>query len=116
MENQSLYTQDTNLTDNTPQKKELGLPLVAFGLSFVPALLVFFGSLGLELPGFAFLFIILLPVAGLITGIGSLSRGKERIGIAGKIFAIIAIALPASAVAFIFVFFFGAALGIVSLM
>jgi hypothetical protein len=58
----------------------------------------------------------LLPVAGLITGIFSLTLGEGQIGKPGKILAIIAISLPAALVLSIIVIFIGAATGLISLM
>jgi len=66
--------------------------------------------------GILTLLAILFPIAGLITGIAALRQGKEQIGRAGKIIAIIAIALPLLFVLLVILFFAGAVTGIISLM
>lgn len=116
MENQFIDAQDTNSKTTVKHKNEIGLPLIALCLDFTPVLLIFLGSLGRGLSSSVLLLALLLPVAGLMTGIVSLSRGKSRIGIAGKILAIIAIVLPLSLVAFIVIFFIGAVTGVISFM
>ena len=96
-------------------KRILTLPLIALGLDLLPLLLIFLSSTGVYFPGF-FLFVILSPIAGLITGVSALSRGTARIGTAGKIIAIIAVVIPLSFVALIIFFFVGASTGMISLM
>jgi hypothetical protein len=118
MDKQIVEAQDTNAVTTTERKNEIGLPLIALGMSFFPVLLFFMNIFGLEvtLPSVLLPFVIMLPLAGLITGTVSLSRGKERIGIAGKIIAIIAVALPLALIACIIVIFIGLATGLISLM
>lgn len=116
MENQSIDASDANSMTTIKHKNEIGLPLIALFLDFAPVLLVFLGSLVRGLSSAALLLALLLPVAGLITGIVSLSRGKARIGIVGKILAIIAIVLPLAFVAFIVIIFIGAVTGLISFM
>ncbi|MDR2589683.1 MAG: hypothetical protein LBC71_01660 [Oscillospiraceae bacterium] len=94
------------------QKKEIILPIISFLLSS-SIIVLFFGSL---LLGYVMLFMVLLPIAGLVTGIESLRRGKKRIGVAGMILSIIAVAIPAAIVFFIIVLFVGASTGLIYLM
>ena len=96
-------------------KNEIALPLVALGLDFLPFLLGFLNSRQIMIPMFSLL-TILAPIAGIITGVAALSRGKVRIGAVGKTIAIISIALPLALVALIIIFFIGAATGLISLM
>ena len=98
------------------RKSGLALPLTALGLDLGSILIVFLGSITRGLPSVALLFVVLLPIAGLITGIMSLSLGKSQIGKIGKILAIIAISLPLAFVAIIIVFFIGVVTGVISLM
>ena len=116
MKNKITDSQDQNSMTTIHRKNEIGLPLLALGLDLIPILLVFLSSLGLGLPSFVLLFMVLSPIVGLITGVISLSRGKERIGIVGKILAITAIALPLILVIIIVIFFIGVATGVISLM
>lgn len=110
MNNQSDTSHDTN------HKDEIALPLIALGLDLLPVPLIFLSSLGLGMASLVSLLIILSPIAGLITGISALSRGKARIGLSGKILAIIAVSLPLAAAVFIIIFFIGAATGMIPLM
>ena len=115
MENKFNNEQNGNSIATINQKKEIALPLVAVLLSS-PIALVFLVALGWGLPSFAVLFMVLSPIAGLITGIMSLCRGKKRNGVVGMILSIIAIALPASIVILIIVFLIGVSTGLISLM
>ena len=92
------------------------LPLIALGLDLAPIPIVFLGSITRGLTSVPFLFVVLFPIAGLITGIFSLARGKGRIGNTGKVLAIIAISLPLTLVIFVLAFFIGAVTGLISLM
>ena len=94
----------------------IGLPLIALGLDLAPVLLIVLNSIIQGVLSFTFLFMVLLPIAGLITGVVALTLGKDRIGRTGKIIAIIAISLPLAFVLFIIVFFIGAVTGVISLM
>jgi hypothetical protein len=107
--------QDVTPAVTIRHKKEIALPLIALGLVLFPALYPVLSPL-IGLPGIASLLTILSPVAGLILGVISLSRGKGRISLAGKIIAVIAIVLPLAVIAFILIFFMGAAMGLISLM
>ena len=98
------------------RKNGLGLPIIALGLDLAPVLIVFLGSIMRGMPAFALLFVVLLPIAGLITGIVSLSLVKGRIDKIGKILAIFAISLPAALVLCVIVVFIGATTGLISLM
>ena len=98
------------------QNNGIGLPLAALGLDLAPVFILFLNSITRGLLSFTLLFLVLLPVTGLITGIVSLSAGKGRIGKIGKTLAIIAISLPLAFVAFIVVIFIGAVTGVISLM
>jgi len=97
-------------------KKEIGLPLVALGLDLAPVLILALGSIIRGVSSFGLLFVVLLPIAGLITGVVSLAVGKSRMGKIGKILAIIAISLPIAFVLSIIVFFIGVTTGLISLM
>ena len=94
----------------------IGLPLIALGLDLAPIPIVFLGSITRGLTALTFLFVVLFPIAGLITGVVSLARGKDRTGKIEKIIAIIAISLPLALVLFVLVFFIGAVTGLISLM
>lgn len=97
------------------RRHPLALPLAALGLVLLPVFLGLLGLAGISAPAYSLL-VILSPIAGLITGVSALSQGKEHIGLAGRIIAITAIALPLAVVAFIIIFFIGAATGLISLM
>ena len=97
-------------------KGGLRSPIIALGLDLAPALILFLSSFTRGLPSFTLLSMILFPIAGLITGIASLTLGKGRMGRIGKILAIIAISLPLAVVLFILVIFIGAVTGLISLM
>ena len=107
--------------NNTQEEKtirrinKIRLPLIALSLDFLPIIFVVLG-LRVGLAAVYNLLTLLLPVAGLITGVIYLSRGKDKISKLGKILAIIAIALPLSVVTFIILFFIGVTTGIISLM
>lgn len=116
MKNQSIDSQDVNSITTIQHKNKIGLPLLALFLDLAPILLMYSESIGIRFSNITLILIILLPISGLITGVIALSRGKARIGIAGKILAIIAIALPLALVAFIVIFFIGAATGLISFM
>ena len=98
------------------QNRGIALPLIALGLDLAPVLISFLASITRGVLAFTLLFMVLLPVAGLTTGIVSLSLWKDRIGKIGKILAIIAVSLPLAVVLFIIVIFIGAATGLISLM
>ena len=98
MENEALGQQNADSTAAARRKNEIGLPLIALCLVIVPILAFLFLESLLRLDdllAFLLLFMLLSPIAGMITGIFSLVRGKGRIGLAGKILAITAISLPA---------------------
>ena len=109
-------TQNEAMPAPIQRKTGIGLPLIALGLVLLPVVLLFITSLIREAIPFINLLVILLPVAGLITGAIELIKGKARIGLAGKIIAIIAVALPLACVAAILVFFAGVTTGVISLM
>ena len=98
------------------RKNELSLPITALGLDLAPVLIIFLNSITRGFTAIALLFVVLFPIAGLITGIVALTLGKGWIGRMGKILAIIAISLPLACVAFIFVIFIGVVTGLISLM
>ena len=98
------------------RKNEIGLPLLALGLDLAPVLIVILSSIIRGTTAFVLLFAVLLPVAGLITGIAALTLGKGRIGKPGKVLSIIAISLPLALVIFILVIFIGVVTGLISLM
>jgi len=102
--------------DDRLHKNKIGVPLIASVLSISPILIISIGSFGFALMSYAYLFLILCPIAGLIMGIISLIQGKKRIGLAGMIFAVIAVALPLAMVALILVVFIGVSTGLISLM
>ena len=115
MENQFAGAGDSNAV-SAVQKNTIGLPLVALGLDLAPVLLIWLSSLGTVMSAFALMLAVMMPLAGLTTGIVALVRGKGKLGLAGKIIAIIAVALPLALVAFIIVFFIGAMTGVISFM
>ena len=114
-------------TETGLQNNKMKLPLIAFGLSVLPVLLIFLFRLAMLFPalsrGFDMFFlpvllivILLSPVAGLITGIVALSKGKAHIGTWGIVIAIVAIALPLVYVAIIIHQVVGIMTGQISLM
>ena len=114
MENQANDTLDERPETILHQKNEIGLPLLALGLSLVPFLL---GISGLSLfSSFILLLMVLSPIAGLITGVSSLKRGKRRIGLTGIVISIIAITIPIAFAALIVIFFIGVSTGMIPLM
>lgn len=115
MENKLNDKQNTNSIVAAHHKKEMVFPLIAVGLS-LSIIPLFLCTLMWELPSFVILFMVMLPIAGFITGIASLCRGKKRIDKVGMILSITAIALPVSIVLLIIIFFIGAATGLISLM
>jgi dolichyl-phosphate-mannose--protein O-mannosyl transferase len=116
MENKIFDVQDANSITAIRQKNEIGLPIIALGLDLLPVLILMNQHVLTWMSASALLFVLLLPIAGLITGVVSLSRGKGRISKAGKIISIIAIALPLALVALIIAFFIGVTTGVISLM
>ena len=100
------------------EKHEVGLPLIALGLVIVPVLAFLFLVTLLKLYvllEFMSLFMVLSAVAGMITGIFSLVRGKGRIGLAGKVLAIAAISLPVIFIVFPILYLsIGMATGVIS--
>jgi ABC-type dipeptide/oligopeptide/nickel transport system permease component len=98
------------------RKNGLSLPIIALVLDLAPVLILFLNSITWGFTAVALLFVVLYPIAGLITGIVTLTVGKGRIGKIGKILAIIAISLPAVFVAFILIIFIGVVTGVISLM
>lgn len=104
--------EDITPKNENEYKKGIGLSLLALvlDLAVIPTFYLI-----MDVPGLLF-FIWILPVAGLIMGVTSLSRGVKRIGKAGRAIAIVAIALPLMTIAFILILFIGASVGIVSLM
>jgi len=115
MENQFTDEPDLNL-DGVQHKPEIALPLVALGLDLVPVLLFFLANLNVGFSGFWLLSLILCPIAGLLMGIAALCRGKQRIGLAGKVIAIIAIGLTVSFGLVIVIFLVGAVTGVIPSM
>ena len=97
-------------------KNGIGLPIIALGFDLAPVLIVFLGSIIRGFTAFTLLSLVLLPVAGLVTGVLSLSLGKGKICRIGKILAIIAVSLPAAFVLCIVVIFIGAETGVIALM
>ena len=98
------------------RKNGLGLPIIALGLDLAPVLIIFLFSITRGATAVALLFVVLFPIAGLITGIVSLSLGKGKISRIGKTLAIIAVSLPTAFVLCIIVIFIGAETGVISLM
>lgn len=116
MDNKFINDQDANSMPPIQHKNKIGLPLFALCLDLLPVLIILLSSLVQGLSSFIILFIVFSPIAGLITGVISLSLGKGQIGILGKILAIIAIALPLAFIALIIIFYIGAVTGVISLM
>jgi len=50
------------------KKNGLGLPIIALGLDLAPVLIIFLNSITWGFTAVALLFVVLFPVAGLITG------------------------------------------------
>ncbi|MCL1838236.1 MAG: hypothetical protein FWG47_02835 [Propionibacteriaceae bacterium] len=120
MESTTDDTQVAVLQVAAEERSTSGLPLIALGLDLVPVAILWLGWYRLNdsgLLGSVLLFIAAIsPMAAIIMGFVYLSRGKKRTGIAGRIVAIAAIALPLALVAFVLFFFIGVATGIISLM
>ena len=118
MENKSHDTQSVNSAADRQSKNKLTLPLIALCLSVLPVPIIIITLFGLA-AGFAAVMLLptlLSPVVGLVMGVIYLSKGKARTCRCGKILAVIAIALPLSAVVFVIIFFIGAMTGIIPLM
>jgi hypothetical protein len=98
------------------RNNRIGLPLIALGFDLAPVLIIFLNSIMRGFTAITLLFVVLFPVAGLITSIAALTLRKDRIGKIGKILAIIAISLPLAVVLFIIIIFIGATTGLISLM
>ena len=98
------------------RRSGLGLPIIALGLDLAPVLIFSLDAIIRGLPSFTLLFMVLFPIAGLITGIAALTLGKGKINKPGKILAIIAISLPLAVILFFLVFFIGVVTGLISLM
>jgi hypothetical protein len=98
------------------KRKELGLPILALSLDLAAILLFYLSMFLYDIAGVLFLFSMLFPIVAVINGVNALRKGKARIGMAGKIIAIIAIAIPLLVVLYVIMFFVGVATGIVSLM
>jgi len=97
-------------------KNIIVLPLIALGFDVVSVILFFIASTGLPFSNIIIIFALLLPIAGIITGVIALCRGKRRNGIFGMIIAIVAIALPLSVIVFIGVIFIGIVTGAIAFM
>jgi len=75
------------------QKPSIRLPMIALCLVISPVFLLFLVALIPQL--FIFLlFAVIFPFVGFILGITALVQGKKRIGTAGLVISITAIALP----------------------
>ena len=105
MENKSVDTQDTSPETTELQNNKIGLPLLALTLVIIPALLALLNMLGLYLPPFAALIMIISPIIGLVLGIMALDKKDGQIGKARKILATTAIAIPLIFVAIILIIF-----------
>ena len=119
MESKINDTQTAKTITTIHHKNEIGLPLIALGLDLLPFLIIALLSIASRyvvqwIVPFVVLIIVFSPIIGIITGAASLSRGKERIGIAGMVIAIIAVSLPFSIIALIGVAMNG--VGVISLM
>ena len=100
---ENIDTQQISSPD-AQQKKDLRLPVIALCLVLSPVLQLWITSL--LSPGLSTVLLasVILPTAGVIAGIASLCQGKKRIGTAGMIMSIVAVALPAIAVGIVFLF------------
>ena len=96
MENQIAGVQGSEMS--LPEKKEMGLPILALMLGFIP-FFSFFIAFFLRMSSGLLLFSLIFPILGIIIGIVSLCKGKKRIGMAGVVVSIIAIVLPIGFVA-----------------
>ena len=107
---------EEQFTDSRDEKISavISLPLVALGLDLFPVLMIFFSRRSIS--SFSLLFMLMLPVIGVIMGVSSLRRGKGRRYLAGNIIAIVAVALPVFFVVFVIVIFIGIVTGVISLM
>jgi hypothetical protein len=94
----------------------IGLPITALGLDLAPILIFFLASIIRGWSPFTPLSMLLFPIAGLVTGIVTLTLGKGKISKIGKILAIIAVSLPVAFVAFILIIFIGVVTGVILLM
>ena len=74
-------------------KIKIGLPLTALIFCVTPFIFYFLGRIN---DTFAVLFFvsILMPIFGIILGVTSIGMGKKKIGAAGMIISITAVALP----------------------
>jgi len=93
------------------------MPVVAVVLDILPALWVLLGlTANSSIMSPVFLLVLLAPIAGMLLGVISICRGREKTGKAGMILAVIAVALPLALIAGVILFFIGAMTGIIPLM
>ncbi|MCL1805474.1 MAG: hypothetical protein FWG28_05700 [Clostridiales bacterium] len=116
MEKQLLNEQNDQFPDSGDEKLSgiLGLPLIALGLDLLPVLVITLSRRSLS--SFSLLFLIMLPVAGVVTGVFALRRGRGGRYVAGNIISVVAVALPVIFVAIVLTIFIGIVTGVISLM
>ena len=97
--------------------RNLGMPLAALCLSILPfVLLALQGPIGYRMSAITILFIVCMPIAGVVMGFSSLGEGRSQIGIVGVVISLVAVALPIITVVSGVLFFAGAATGVIRLM
>jgi ABC-type dipeptide/oligopeptide/nickel transport system permease component len=116
MENKTIAAPGANLVNDTKPRSDLGLPLIALALVVLSPLSSYLAPYMPWFQSLLLLITIVGPIAGMITGVAALNRGKGRMSKAAKIIAIAAIALPLAFIGLILAFFIGAVTGVISLM
>jgi len=97
-------------------KNRLRLPLLALGFDILPIIIINISSYFYVLQSFTLLFMIVSPVAGVVTGVAYLARGRARTCEKGRFIAAAAVALPVICFAFIILFYVGVSTGLIILM
>lgn len=106
------YMKDTNMN----KMRKIYLPIIALGLDLLAAIFFFLSSTGRVMTSVLLLLATLATIAAIIIGAAALIGGKGKINTAGKIMAIVAIAMPLSLVAFILIILAGATMGVINVM
>ena len=117
MDNENFEARAPDQPADEQRKYDIRLPLLALGFIVISIGFIFIYdstilyNLGIDL------FLVVLPISGIITAIAALSKGKKVIGPVGKALAIVALVIPCSAIALLItvliIFNYGASIGLV---
>jgi hypothetical protein len=108
MKKESYDMQDAALSAANDGENGMLLPLVALGLELLPVLIVFVGLRFRGVSSALLLIAVALPIIGFVIAIQSLCLMKKRGGLAGKLIAGVAVALPPVFVVSVVLLFLGA--------